>query len=155
LDEFIQSGQVRTKGIIPKQPGVYLVRWGSRNKPISRLLKDDEKRIMYIGRSKNIKRRIGSNFIRPYYNKTTSNHSGIITLYYTGLMEKIDLEELEVYWIDYDTEQMAKTQEFYSLKLYTDIHGELPPVNRQSARSKEPNNKLVDSIDKSLESLLI
>jgi len=154
LNEFIQNGLVRTKGEIEDKPGVYIVRWGSRDQPLSRLLGEDDKKIMYIGHSNNLKRRIGSDFIRPYYNKTTGPHAGIITLYYTGLMEKIDLEELEVIWKYYESKKMAKTQEFYSLKSYVDVYGELPPVNRQGARSKEPDKKLTDSIDESLENLI-
>lgn len=49
---------------------------------------------------------------------------------------------------------MAEDQEFYSLKLYTDMYGESPPLNKSAVRSEEPKNKSVDSIDKSLENIL-
>lgn len=153
MDELIEDGGV-TKEKIPSKPGVYLVRWGNRNKPIPRLLGVDKKKIMYTGHSKDIQRRIGQEFIPPYINNEAGKHSGIFTFYFTGLMEKIELEELEMNWITYETKTMAQTQEFYLLKSYIDRYGELPPINRQTARRKEPKNKPVDSIDESLERLL-
>jgi len=153
LDEFIKEGEVN-KEKIPGKPGVYLVRWSDRSEPMQRLLEDDQKKIMYIGESGDLRRRIGHDFLPPYYNKTHGPHPVIITLYNAGLMEKIPFKELEVTWICFESKDIAEGQEFKSLKLYELIYGELPPLNKGLEREKVSKEEIEHSIDESLEKLI-
>jgi hypothetical protein len=86
-------------GIIPKNPGVYFVRWsrGGRPVPIHRLGGCDDKGILYIGPSKRDLRRIRE-FWKAITEENAGQHTIFATLAFCDLSEFVRLNELEVSW---------------------------------------------------------
>ena len=119
---------------IPEDPGIYFVR-RARNGypvPIPRLGGQDNKGILYIGESKNIRRRIGQ-LINAIVNDGKKN-----TIYKTkifcSISKLIKLEEYEITWEKLKTHEEAKGQEWAALKLYCDKYHEAPPLNLSLSR---------------------
>ena len=119
---------------IPKTPGIYFVRW-SKNScpvPISRITGIDRKGILYIGRSKNIRRRI-----KKLYNAVIKNkrgHTIFKTIVFCGISKVIKLDEYEIIWEELKTDKESEAQEWAAIKTYCDKYNEPPPLNLTISR---------------------
>lgn len=119
---------------IPKSPGIYFVRWSKNGcpVPISRLTGIDRKGIIYIGRSKNIRRRIKKLYDALINNKRT--HTIFKTIVFCGISRVIKLEEYEITWEELKTDKDAIGQEWAAIKTYCDNYHEPPPLNLTISR---------------------
>ena len=121
---------------MPEDPGIYFVRWvrNGRPVPIPRLCDQDSKGILYIGGSKNIRRRI-KQLINAIVNDG-ENHTIYKTKKFCSISKLIKLEEYEITWEKLKTEEEANGEEWAALKLYCDKYHEGPPLNLSLGRSK-------------------
>jgi len=121
-------------GKIPKVPGIYFVRW-SRDDcpvPINRITGTDQKGILYIGRSENIRSRI-----RKIYNAIINNkrgHTIYKTIVFCGTSKIVKLEEYEITWEELGTINESEAQEWAAIKTYCDKYNEPPPLNLMISR---------------------
>jgi hypothetical protein len=128
---------------VPPKPGVYIIRWIKDGKPtkIGRLKGIDPQGILYIGSTKNLKRRI-STLIKSLENKNIKhgriNHTMVKSYIFFSLSNIIKISELEITWIELDNTEEAQAQELSALKYYGDKFGELPPLNLKASREMIP-----------------
>jgi len=121
---------------VPKSPGVYFVRCSRGGKPVAiyRLGGRDEGGILYIGSSKDLKKRIGQ-FWRAI-SKGRREHTAFSTLTFCGLSDLVKSSELEVSWKALRSPEDAESQEWAAMYLYCRKYKEPPPLNLSVGRRK-------------------
>ena len=131
-------GIEETGNILPRSPGVYIIRWCRNGEPvrIGRLRGEDRKGILYIGSAKDLRERVRQLL------KSLSGESGEIrhtmagSYLFFSLSEVIGINEMEITWIELNNSNEAQRQEWLALRYYGKKFGELPPLNLQALRSK-------------------
>jgi len=124
--------------IIPKNPGVYFVRWsgGGRPIPIHRLGGCDEKGILYIGSSEGDLRRRIRELWKAITEKNVKQHTIFATLAFCGLSDLVRLSELEVSWEVLGSPEDTRRQEWAAIYLYCRKYKEPPPLNLNVERKR-------------------
>jgi len=113
--------------IIPSSSGVYQVRWTLGDKPqaIPRANGNDEKGILYIGQSCNLRKRIKS-FWNRIQGKGSHTAGWTYDCYDFG--KKFKLEQLEVQWVELPKSEII-TIETILLLDYVSEYLDHPPLN--------------------------
>jgi len=114
---------------VPKLPGIYLLRWSKNGTPIpiGRLKDIDNKGLLYIGSSLNLKRRIRD--LWKGVSEYKPGHTIRKTITFCKVFETIKTDEYEISWEALKTGEEAKGQEWAAFKLYSEKHKEPPPLN--------------------------
>jgi len=113
----------------PEKPGIYHIYCFNRNHPIKigRLLKADEKGILSIGSTKNLKRRL-KQFV--YGSIKHSGHSSGNRYGYLNLANKRKLGSYELKF-SFEIKKKCEFRESELLRGYMEKFGELPPLNNR------------------------
>lgn len=128
---------------ISESPGIYMVYWvrNGESVEINRILDVDRKGILYIGatrrrglRSRLRDLRISIEMAKGIRKRKKFPHTFGSSLVYTGLVNRIEKEELYVYFKTYNKPEEAEDQEKLALLYYTRRYGEPPPLNLQVSR---------------------
>jgi hypothetical protein len=108
--------------IIPSSSGVYQIRWavGGKPQPIPRVNGDDEKGILYIGQSKNLRKRIENFWLK--------RHTAGWTYDFYEFRKKFKLEELEVQWVEFPESEIGELETFLLMD-YVAEYLDHPPLN--------------------------
>ena len=127
--------------LIDRKPGIYFIRWVRSGEPvtINRLTESDPNGLLYIGETKDLRRRFqriwyGINLERNTKSKSTQTLRK--TIFFCKIHEIIKLDEYEITWQELATKIEAESQEAAALQLYTEKFKELPPLNLRLCREK-------------------
>jgi predicted GIY-YIG superfamily endonuclease len=93
--------------------------------PVPRILGVDKAGILYVGSTANLAGRLKS---------FKCEHTLALTLFYTGLAEKISSKDLLVYYKTFNSKKEAEIQEALFLHEYTRLYREPPPLNLKVGR---------------------
>lgn len=118
---------------VPQKTGIYEIRAPRSIKSINRLIGKDEKGILEIGQSSDLRIRL-----RAFYNAAKGgeeSHSEGIRFFKLKLARKLGIKigELEVRFKEVKKSQLKTTEEGHLLR-YEERHGELPPLNHSGGK---------------------
>jgi hypothetical protein len=121
---------------VPQSPGVYFVRWskGGRPVPVHRLGGRDDKGILYVGSSKNLRDRIEQ--LWKAIEEGFRQHTVSTTFAFCGLLDLVKSSELEASWKVLKSPEEAENQEWAAIYLYCRKYKEPPPLNLRIGRKK-------------------
>jgi hypothetical protein len=115
------------RSIIPSSSGVYQVRWAVDNKPqpIPRAKDIDEKGILYIGQSGNLRKRI-----KDFWNGILGEgtHTSGWTYDFYEFRKKFKPEQLEVQWMEVPKNEIRELETVLLLEYVSD-YLDKPPLN--------------------------
>jgi len=122
---------------LPRKPCVYALLWVRSGKPVSipRVLAVDPKGILYIASTENLKRRVASILLKHLQAARQGSrpqgrmHAFVIALQYTGMIDKVREEELQLAYKQYPDILTAARVERAVLAAYMKRYGEPPPMN--------------------------
>ncbi len=125
---------------IESKPGVYFIRWTRNENPVilNRLGGSDSNGLLYIGESKDLRRRFQRIWrgIKKVHKTTKTTNTLSRRIVFCKLHEEINSDEYEIIWQHLSTKIEAQVQEAAALKLYTEKFKELPPLNLQVCTQK-------------------
>ena len=119
---------------VKNSSGVYLILWyiNDKPKPINRFIKTDDMGIISIGSSDNLNRRL-KQFIKG--RETGSGHSSANRLWWYALEDENMLGKMQLKFV-FKYVDNYEEEESKLLIGYSDVFGELPPMNHQDAKNK-------------------
>lgn len=93
----------------PEKPGVYVVRWVRGGEPVKvpRLLGVDEKGVLYVGSTGNLRKRL-RRLVRGLRKPGPKIHSAALSYYFFALHKHIEMSELEVAWVEFGSKDEAR-----------------------------------------------
>lgn len=120
---------------IPKEPGIYQVRWAINGKPqpINRLDRADNSGLLYIGVSTNLQSRIKNFWKRLKGGKAPHTAGHTFTAY--NFERKIRPEHLEVRWAQLQKRELDSTETIF-LEKYVKKFLDKPPLNLAVKRKR-------------------
>jgi hypothetical protein len=113
--------------IIPSSSGVYQIRWavGGKPQPIPRANGNDEKGILYIGESSDLRERTENFWLRI---QGKGSHTAGWTYDFYEFRKKFKLEQLEVQWLELPESEIGEL-ETVLLMDYVAKYLDKPPLN--------------------------
>lgn len=114
-------------GEVPSSSGIYLLRWVRNNKPVpvTRIGGIDLQGILYIGKTKKLKRRIRSLW-RAISKERPDAHTVGKTIILSKFFELVKNSEYEITW---ELTKHEQGQEWAAMVSYAQKYKELPPLN--------------------------
>lgn len=115
--------------IVSSNSGVYQMRWtiNGKPKPINRVNGVDKSGLIYIGKAKNLKRRLKALY-RGIIKERLTRHTAAYTYMFDEFDKKFKPEQLEVRWAELPEEEIDDC-EWLLISDYIKAYLDTPPLN--------------------------